>query len=138
MKLRSVNRGITLLEVLASLVIIGMLAGVCVPMLRSAGAVIGEPPRTDDSKAQLGLEAFADAIMKDPAAFAIDSLDELTTAQIVAPEGATLASVTIIKLAADSEDHDFKHEWLVLHDGEHRAIRFHWPPPKQESTERLP
>lgn len=140
---RSRHRAITLIEVLAALVIIAMLAGVCVPMLRSAASIIGEPQQLDASEARLDLEALADMFVMNPTAFGVESLDELTMVQIGSPDSSALSQVSVVRLTRDDETEEtegteWNHGWLVFREGGNVAIRFREPAPRDDSKEASP
>lgn len=140
MRRRPRHRAMTLIEVLASLVIIAMLAGVCVPLLRSAATVMGEPRHPVASEARLELEALADMFVKNPAAFGVPSLDDLTMVQISSPDSSTPGQATVVRLTGDdaAEEAEWNHEWLVFREGDNVAFRFLQLAPKDDLKEAVP
>lgn len=103
------RRAMTLVEVLASLVLLTLLAGASASMLRSAAQAM---PREEDSGA-FELAALADAVLADPVAHGIDTpLHELTSLDIPWPDHPARPPARLRVLRSDEPEAD--HAWLVL------------------------
>ncbi len=102
------RRGLTLLEVLASTVLLTMLAGACVPLLRKA---MNDLRRPDEPFALVELTRLAELFLADPSAFGVESLpsqsDEL---HLPWPERPGRSPVTVRRLSTDAPPPD--HAWL--------------------------
>ncbi len=106
------RRGLTLVEVLASAMLLTLLAGTCVPLLRQATRVIreGGPPFE-----LFELAEFADAFVADPAAFETDEigpLDEQAQLELPWPQAPDRPAITVRRLTVDDADAD--HAWLTF------------------------
>ncbi len=110
-----IRRGLTLLEVLASTVLLSLVASACVPFLVESMAVI-YPVRKAITHSELGL--LADAFMADPASFGKEYPATLTSQEafeIAGPEASgdvSLPPVTVSRLAPEAIDAD--HTWLIF------------------------
>lgn len=94
------RRGLTLLEVLASTVLLTMLASACLPLLRQA---MSDLRRTDEPFALVELTQLAELFLADPSAFGVESLplplDEL---HLPWPERPGRSPVTVHRWIADT------------------------------------
>ncbi len=120
------HRGLTLLEVLASTVLLTMLAWACVPLLRKAMNDLRQP---DEQFALVELTQLAERFLVDPAAFGVESppseRDEL---HLSWPEQSDRSPVIVRRLSAQAGPHD--HAWLSF-TGEGQRI-FRWIAIKEE------
>jgi prepilin-type N-terminal cleavage/methylation domain-containing protein len=134
MRRARLHRGLTLIEVLASLVIVALLAGVCVPMLQQAAGVMSEAAAADDSPLRLDLEAMADAFGADPASFGVGDVDAFSATEITSADFETIGSVSVERLQVPiaEEEGTFGHDWLVFRRGGLLALRLHPLPPQPE------
>ncbi|MEE8154268.1 MAG: prepilin-type N-terminal cleavage/methylation domain-containing protein [Phycisphaerales bacterium] len=102
------RRGLTLLEVLASTVLVTMLASACLLLLRQA---MSDLRPTDEPFALVELTQLAELFLADPSAFGVESLespsDEL---HLPWPEQPGRSPVTVRRLSADASPPD--HAWL--------------------------
>lgn len=114
------RRGLTLLEVLASTVLLTMLAWACVPLLRQA---MTDLRQTDDPFALVELTQLAEMFLVDPSAFGVVALpspgDEL---HLPWPEQSDITPVIVHRLSADTEPHD--HAWLSFTSEGQRIFRW--------------
>ena len=77
------RRGLTLIEVLASIVILTMLAVVCMPMLQAAET---SSQAQLDERLLVDLGNLADALIESPREFGIDDLSAIDTIELAWPE----------------------------------------------------
>jgi len=106
------RRGLTLLEVLAATVLLAILAGACVPMLRSALPALRPPQRQFEL---LELARVADSVVAEPSVFGVDAVSEAGEQRMGWPGHTDRPVITIRLLAAD--DSDPEHGWLVFSSG---------------------
>ena len=123
------RRGLTLLEVLASTVLLTMLASACLPLLRQA---MNDLRQTDEPFALIELTQLAEIFLADPAAFGVEALpsqgDEL---QLPWPEQSDRSPVIVHRLSADGEALD--HAWLRFTSEGQRIFRWIAIDDEQES-----
>ncbi|MCI0362313.1 MAG: type II secretion system GspH family protein, partial [Phycisphaerales bacterium] len=74
------QRALTLVEVLASIVLLTILAATCVPLLRAAMRTLGTQDAESASMAELGL--LANKLLDEPAAFDIEDLQAVQSTSI--------------------------------------------------------
>ena len=114
------RRGLTLLEVLASTVLLTMLASACLPLLQKA---MSDLRQTDEPFALVELTQFAELFLADPLAFGIESLpsesDELQVPGLAQPDR---SPVTVRRLSADAPPHD--HAWVSFSCEGQRVFRW--------------
>ncbi len=114
------RRGLTLLEVLASTVLLTMLASACVPLLRKAMNDLRQP---DKPFALVELTLLAELFLTDPPAFGVESLpsqsDEL---HLPWPERPGRSPVTVRRWHADTPPRD--HAWLSFSCEGQRIFRW--------------
>ena len=120
------RRGLTLLEVLASTVLLTMLAWACVPLLRQA---MNDLRQMDEPFALVELTQLVEMFLADPSAFGIEALpspgDEL---HLPWPEQSDRSPVIVHRLSTDAGPHD--HAWLrFTNRGQHI---FRWIPVEVE------
>ena len=121
------RRGLTLLEVLASTVLLTMLAWACGPLLRKAMNDLRQP---DEPFALIELTQLAGMFLADPSAFGVESppseLDEL---HLPWPDQSDRSPVVVHRLSAEAGPHD--HAWLSFTSEGQRIFR--WIAIEQES-----
>ena len=114
------RRGLTLLEVLASTVLLTMLASACLPLLRQA---MSDLRPTDEPFALVELTQLAERFLADPPAFGVESLesqsDEL---HLPWPEQPDRSPVTVRRLRVDAPPPD--HAWLSFSCEGQRIFRW--------------
>ncbi|MCH8314449.1 MAG: type II secretion system protein [Planctomycetes bacterium] len=117
------RRGLTLLEVLASTVLLTMLASACLPLLRQA---MSDLRQTDEPFALVELTQLAELFLADPSAFGVESLplesDEL---HLPWPERPGRSPVTVRRWRADTPPpppHD--HAWVSFSCEGQRIFRW--------------
>ena len=120
------RRGLTLVEVLASTVLLTMLAWACVPLLQQA---MNDLRQMDEPFVLVELTQLAEMFLADPSAFGVEALpsqgDEL---QLPWPEQSDRSPVIVHRLSADGEALD--HAWLSFtSQGQHI---FRWLPVEAE------
>lgn len=129
------HRALTLIEVLASIVLLTILAGSCVPLLQRAMRTLGEQQPRSVSMVELGL--LANKLMQEPATFSIDDLSKLDSLSLPCPEHPDRDPVEV-KLLTAAESVDVKPSeeripgiWLRLAcDGQ---VIYRWlPAPPEE------
>ncbi len=114
------RRGLTLLEVLASTVLLTMLAGACVPLLRKA---MNDLRRPDEPFALVELTQLAELFLIDPPAFGVESLpSQLDELHLPWPERPGRSPVTVRRLSTDAPPHD--HAWLSFSCEGQRIFRW--------------
>ena len=114
------RRGLTLLEVLASTVLLTMLAGACVPLLRKA---MNDLRRPDEPFALVELTQLAELFLADPSAFGVESLpSELDKLHVFWPEQPDRSPVTVRRWRADTPPPD--HAWLSFSCEGQRIFRW--------------
>ena len=120
------SRGLTLIEVLASILILSLLAATCVPMLRDSMRALRH---TADAAIYLTeLSGLADDVMDNPAPFGIEAW-ELTTEQTLPwPDQPDRSSVEVAVLR--TTDAQIDHVWVLFEWEEHRVSR--WAPIESE------
>lgn len=105
------HRGLTLLEVLASTVLLTLLATACLPLLRQA---MSDLRPTDEPFALVELTQLAELFLADPPAFGFESLpSQLDELHLPWPERPGRSPVTVHRWIADTPPpppHD--HAWL--------------------------
>ena len=104
------RHGLTLVEVLASTVLLTLVAATCMPLLRQAMRVLGEPAPPFEL---LELVEFADAFIVDLAASATDEiepLDDQFPRELPWPDDPDRPAVTIRRLTGEDADH----AWLTF------------------------
>jgi len=112
------RRGMTLVEVLAAVVLLGLLGGVSFSLLRDARLRL-ETPAPSGPDATLGI--LADLILEDPAAFGLedDPLQWPADIEVGATEHG-LDRVSIRRIDAP----DAEHTWLVFSAGDTTTFRW--------------
>lgn len=114
------RRGLTLLEVLASTVLLTLLASACLPLLQRA---MSDLRPTDEPFALVELTQLAERFLADPPAFGVESLespsDEL---HLPWPEQPDRSPVTVRRLRADPSPHD--HVWVSFSCEGQRIFRW--------------
>ncbi|MEE9128652.1 MAG: prepilin-type N-terminal cleavage/methylation domain-containing protein [Phycisphaerales bacterium] len=114
------RRGLTLLEVLASTVLLTMLASACLSLLRQA---MSDLRQMDEPFALVELTQLAELFLADPSAFGVESLpsqsDEL---HLPWPERPGRSPVTVRRLSTDTSPHD--HAWLSFSCEGQRIFRW--------------
>lgn len=129
------ERGLTLIEVLAATVLLGITAAACVPILTSAMRVLHEEQA--DAVALDNLAMFADGVVADPESFGltIAQLHELDSIEIPWQEEGV--SVTIKSKRAEGTA--IRHSLLIFTTGAEGARTvFRWierPPPEEETAQ---
>ncbi len=114
------RRGLTLLEVLASTVLLTMLASACLPLLRQA---MSDLRQTDEPFALVELTQLAELFLADPSAFGVESLpSELDELHLPWPEQSDRSPVTVRRLSADAPPHD--HDWVSFSCEGQRVFRW--------------
>ena len=114
------RRGLTLLEVLASTVLLTMLAGACVPLLRKA---MNDLRRPDEPFALVELTQLAELFLTDPPAFGVESLpSQLDELHLPWPERPGWSPVTVRRWHADTPPRD--HAWLSFSCEGQRIFRW--------------
>ena len=123
------RRGLTLLEVLASTVLLTMLAWACVPLLRQA---MNDLRQMNEPFSLLELTQLAEVFLADPSAFGVESppseLDEL---HLPWPEHPDRLPVIVHRLSAGVEPLD--HAWLSFRSEGQRIFRWIAIEDEQES-----
>ena len=123
------RRGLTLLEVLASTVLLTMLASACLPLLRQA---MDDLRQMDEPFALIELTQLVEMFLADPAAFGVESppseRDEL---HLPWPEQSNRSPVVVHRLSAEAGPHD--HAWLSFTSEGQRIFRWVAIKDEQES-----
>ncbi len=123
------RRGLTLLEVLASTVLLTLLASACLPLLQQA---MSDLRQTDEPFAMVGLTQLAELFLADPSAFGVASLpSELDELHLPWPEQPDRSPVTVRRLSADAPPHD--HAWVSFSCEGQRIFRWLAAEAEQES-----
>ena len=109
--------GMTLLEVLASTVLLAMVSAASVPLLRAAVRSLRIEPQAFDLRE---LTEFADEFALDPSAFGVDDEGDWTALDVAWRERPELPAVRVARLlqsesGGDEEASD--HEWLAFTHG---------------------
>ncbi len=114
------RRGLTLLEVLASTVLLTMLASACLPLLRQA---MSDLRQTDEPFALVELTQLAELFLADPSAFGVESLPSpLDELHLPWPERPGRSPVTVRRWRADAPPPD--HAWLSFSCEGQRIFRW--------------
>ncbi len=114
------RRGLTLLEVLASTVLLTMLAWACVPLLRKA---MNDLRRPDEPFALVELTQLAELFLTDPPAFGVESLpSQLDELHLPWPEQPDRSPVIVHRLSAEAGPHD--HAWVSFTSQGQRIFRW--------------
>ncbi len=114
------RRGLTLLEVLASTVLLTMLASACLPLLRQA---MSDLRQMDEPFALVELTQLAELFLIDPPAFGVESLpSQLDELHLPWPERPGRSPVTVRRLSTDAPPHD--HAWLSFSCEGQRIFRW--------------
>ncbi len=114
------RHGLTLLEVLASTVLLTMLASACLPLLRQA---MSDLRPTDEPFALVELTQLAELFLADPSAFGVESLSsQLDELHLPWPERPGRSPVTVRRLSADAPPPD--HAWVSFSREEQRIFRW--------------
>ena len=105
------RRGLTLIEVLASTVMLTMIAATCVPLLRQAMEAAREPDRSIDLA---DLAEFADRLVADPDA--MESLGHESQLELPWPDLPDRPPVVITRFDAAGGDTngEVDHTWLTF------------------------
>ena len=116
------RRGLTLIEVLASIVILTMLAVTCVPLLRQAA---GARP-IESSIDLLELSRFADAVLEEPTAHGIESFENVQDMELSWPDDSQRAPARLVRLEAEPTDDENPpdHVWLIFDVGDLQVLRY--------------
>ena len=101
--------GLTLVEVLASTVLLTLLAATCVPLLRQAMRALHE---TEPPVKLSELVQFAEGFSAGLAGFEPESLSEQDYLELPWPEEPDRPAITVRRLIADDEDAG--HTWLTF------------------------
>lgn len=128
------ERGLTLIEVLAATVLLGITAAACVPILTSAMRVLHEEHAASVSLDDLAI--FADGVVADPESFGltIAQLHELDSIEISWPD----AGVSVTIKSKRAEDTAIRHSLLVFTthaEGARTVFRWIERPKAQEATQ---
>jgi len=117
------RRALTLVEVLASVVILTMLTVACLPLLRDAAHGL---ERTEPDAELFELSRLADEVVEDPEAFGIGALESVEQVQISWPEEPGREPVDVSRLQAQSDEvRDAPdHCWLVFRCGGRETLRY--------------
>ncbi len=114
------RRGLTLLEVLASTVLLTMLASACLPLLRQA---MSDLRPTDEPFALVELTQLAELFLADPSAFGVESLPlQLDELHLPWPEQPDRSPITVRRWSADAPPPD--HGWLSFSCEGQRIFRW--------------
>ena len=123
------RRGLTLLEVLASTVLLTMLAWACVPLLRKA---MSDLRQSDEPLALVELTQLAGLFLADPAAFGVESLpSEQDELHLPWPEQSDRSPVKVRRMSSDAEPLD--HAWLSFTNESQHIFRWIGIEDEQES-----
>ena len=116
------RRGLTLLEVLASTVLLTLLASACLPLLRQA---MSDLRPTDEPFALVELTQLAERFLADPPAFGVESLpSQLDELHLPWPERPGRLPVTMHRLTADAPPPPHDHAWLSFSCEGQRIFRW--------------
>ena len=114
------RRALTLLEVLASTVLLTMLAWACLPLLRQA---MSDLRQKDEPFALVELTQLAELFLTDPSAFGVESLPSpLDELHLPWPERPGRSPVTVRRLSTDPSPSD--HAWLSFSCQGQRIFRW--------------
>ena len=114
------RRGLTLLEVLASTVLLTMLASACLPLLRQA---MSDLRPTDEPFALVELTQLAELFLADPPAFGVESLESQSDELHLSwPEQPDRSPVTVRRLSVDAPPPD--HVWVSFSCQGQRIFRW--------------
>jgi prepilin-type N-terminal cleavage/methylation domain-containing protein len=137
----NVSRGLTLLEVLASVVLLTMLAAACLPLLQKATRTIAET-QAQSSSEFLVIAEFADKLLKEPATFGVSDLAEIETLSLSWPDHPELEQITIEKFTAPMEQsgselkEQLRGAWLKIEcNGE---VVYRWIPLPAQDLDTAP
>ena len=107
------TRGLTLIEVLASVVILTMLAVACMPMLQSAKSATHQDPRLTFDLGQL-----ADAFIENPQEHGIQDIGVIDVIELAWPETSMTElhrdPMTLQLRRIEDGDNGVTHAWLVF------------------------
>lgn len=103
------QRALTLIEVLASTVLLTMIAATCVPLLRQASEAAREPVRSIDLA---DLAEFADRLVAD--ADAMETLGGQTQPEVPWPDLPERPPVVITRFDATGGESELNHTWLTF------------------------
>ncbi|MHC4414373.1 MAG: type II secretion system protein [Planctomycetota bacterium] len=95
------RRGLTLVEVLASTVLLAILAATCMPLLRQAMRVLHEP---ESSFEMFDVSQFADRFIVHPGPGGIKLLSEGDQLELPWPEHPDRAPITVRRMTAGETD----------------------------------
>ena len=114
------RRGLTLLEVLASTVLLTLLASACLPLLRQAMSDLGQ---MDEPFALVELTQLAELFLADPPAFGVESLpSQSDDLHLPWPERPGRSPVTVRRWRTDAPPPD--HAWLSFSCQGQRIFRW--------------
>ena len=114
------RRGLTLLEVLASTVLLTMLASACLGLLRQA---MSDLRQTDEPFALVELTQLAELFLADPSAFGVESLpSQVDELHLPWPEQPDRSPVTVRRLTADAPSPN--HAWVSFSCEGQRIFRW--------------
>ena len=103
------RRGLTLVEVLASTVLLALIAAACTPLLRQATRLMCDPGHSFEL---FELSRLADALISDPTAFGLESVHGQSNFEVAWSDQPDRSAVAVRLLTADTEDVD--HAWLTF------------------------
>ncbi len=128
------RHGLTLVEVLASTVLLTLVAATCMPLLRQAMRGLREPATPFEL---LELVEFADAFVADPAAFGFDEIQPVDgEAQLESPwpQDPDRPAVAVRRLTVDDQDAD--HAWLTFTCDRWTVCRWKAVEPQEDLDDR--
>ena len=125
------RHGLTLVEVLASTVLLAILAATCLPLFQGAMRAFHSPEPPFDL---LELSQLADSFIADPTAFGAESLPEEGELEAPWPAHPARPPVTVRRLTA--EDPEVDHDWLAFSSGRWDVYR--WVQAQEEEEEPTP
>jgi prepilin-type N-terminal cleavage/methylation domain-containing protein len=107
-------RGLTLIEVLASIVILTILAAACLPMMQSVNTA---HTAMSDERLLRALADVADSLLEEPQRFGIENLNSIDAAQLQYPveDHSDLAGHPVsLRLLRAAHDEKVIGGWLIL------------------------
>ena len=135
----AVRRGLTLIEVLASLVLLSLIASACIPLLQRSMRIAGNSSQ-DQPGFEIELARLADSMFEKPSEFGISEIEKLENALIGWPDDPARGQVLVERLAAAeklSAEEDVKRvqgSWLrISYSG---AAIYRWIPAMEKGPEQ--
>ena len=113
------RRGLTLIEVLAAVALLSLIAATCTPLMQRSLGLLGRTAHTIDVG---DLGRLADLILAEPERFELPPLEELIEATVTWIDGEDMRLVTVRRIPTSAEGVD--HGWIAVTCADRTVLRW--------------